>query len=118
MRLFFTDLQAGNFNATQPSVWLAQNDWNACAMRAPGPPFNELTGRLADAVPADNIELDFTSARLAALLEAQYRKRTLLFGTLVRSLANTSFNSNGAFDATKQPRMVVRFYRIPPGAAR
>ena len=113
LRLFFLDIYAGSFNGTRPSLWLAQNEWSACAMRAPGPPYNELSGLLANAVPFDNLENDFTSPRLAAFLEAQRRGRTLIYGTLVRTNSDIRFHSAGAPDPNKRPFIEVRFYRVP-----
>jgi hypothetical protein len=118
LRLFFTDVLAGTFNSTQPTLWMAQNEWSACLMRAPGPPYTEGTGLLANAVPATTVENDFTSPRLAAFLEAQLRRRTLVYGTLVRTLGNTNFQSPSATDATKRPSIVVHYYLLPPVAAR
>jgi Big-like domain-containing protein len=113
MELFFIDILAGNFNGTKPSVWMAQNDWLPCVMRGGGPPFIELSGLLANAAPFDDHRNDFTSDRLSAFIEAQYRHRTLLPGTLIRTLTDTNFNSPILADQSKVPQIVVRFYRLP-----
>ena len=114
MELFFTDQLAGNFDATKPVAWMAQNDWQACVMRGGGPPFIESSGGLlANAVSFNSTRNDFTSDRLSAFLEAQYRHRTMLPGTLIRTLTDTIFNSPGLSDPTKTPQIVVRFYRLP-----
>ena len=118
LQLFFTDSNAGKFDTTTPSLWMAQNDWLACTMRAPGPPFAEQSGLLANAVAVDTLRNDFSSNRLAAFFEAQYRRRTLLYGTLVRAQVNVSFNSIAGTDPNRAPRVVVRFYRVPPEGAR
>jgi hypothetical protein len=116
MKLTTTDVNVGSIPAAQPAVWMAQNEWSPCAVRSPGPPWNELSGFLAQAVAVGDNEADFTSDRLAAFLEAQYRGRTLLYGTLVRTEINTSFQSQTAADLAKRPRIVVRFYRPTPSA--
>ena len=113
MRLFTSDGFAGTILAAQPTVWMAQNEWIACSVGSPGPPFNESTGLLASGVEASVTEADFSADRLAALLEAQYRGRTLVYGTLVRAEVNTSFQSTLAPDVTLRPQVVVRFYRLP-----
>jgi hypothetical protein len=111
-QLFFPSPNTG-WNITQPSVWLAQNDWVACTMRAPGPPFQENSGLLANSVQASDVRSDLSSDRLASFFEAQYRQRTLLVGTLVRTLSNTAFVTPNNIDPTQRPRLVVRFYRLP-----
>jgi hypothetical protein len=113
MQLFFTDQLAGNFNSTRPAVWMAQNDWQACLMRGGGPPFIELSGLLANAVEFSPTRNDLSSDRLAAFLEAQYRHRTMLPGTLIRTLTDTNFNAPAVGDPSKVPQVVVRFYRLP-----
>ena len=113
MSLFFTDPLAGSFNATQPAVWMAQNEFQACVMRGGGPPFIELSGRLASSVSIDPLRNDLSSDRLAAFVEAQYRHRTMLPGTLIRTLTDTNFNSPALADQSKVPQIMVRFYRLP-----
>jgi hypothetical protein len=113
MSLFFTDAFAGSFDTTKPAVWMAQNDFQACAMRGGGPPFTEPNGLLAGAVPIDPIRNDLTTDRLAAFVEAQYRHRTMLPGVLIRTLTDTNFNSPLLVDFSKVPQMIVRFYRLP-----
>jgi hypothetical protein len=113
MEISFTDPFAGRFPTTQPTAWMAQNDWQACVMRGGGPPFTEASGLLASAVAFDSLRNDFTSDRLAAFIEAQYRRRTMLPGTLIRTLTDINFNSPALIDQTKVPQVVVRFYRLP-----
>ena len=119
LSLYFVDTDQGKFAAAQPSLWLTQNDWLPCSMRAPGPPFNETTlGRLANGFAVDNFRTDFDSDRLAAMFEAQLRHRTLIYGPLVRSLTDVFFHSPLGIDPSKRPRVVARFYRVPPSVAR
>jgi hypothetical protein len=113
MSLFFTDQLAGRFNTTQPAVWMAQNEFQACVMRGGGPPFTEASGLLANSVSVDPIRNDLTSDRLAAFVEAQYRHRTMLPGVLIRTLTDINFNSPGLSDRSKVPQVMVRFYRLP-----
>lgn len=117
MRLWFTDNNAGSFPTTLPTVWLAQNDWSACAVGAPGPPFNETSGLLASAYSIDATEMGFQSNRLAAFAEAAMRRRTFVYGTLIRMQINANVHSANSGDQTKVPVMVVRFQRLPVGAA-
>jgi len=98
---------------TQPALWMAQNEWLACSMNAPGPPFAELTGFLADATTEDSKTAVFSSDRLAGLLEAQLRGRGLLYGTLVKASHVVSFHSTLSGDFASRPSAVVRFYRSP-----
>ncbi len=119
LSLYFVDTDQGKFAAAKPSLWLTQNDWLPCIMRAPGPPFSEsTTGPLANGSAVDNFETRFDSDRLAAMLEAQLRHRTLVYGPLVRTLADVFFHSPGSSDPSKRPHIVVRFYRVPPPVAR
>jgi hypothetical protein len=118
MKLFFADVSSGQFAAAKPSAWLAQNDWAQCGIRANGLPLAELTGLLSGSVGVDALENDLTSPRLAALIEAQLRRRTFLYGTLVRTLTDVTFHSSTTADPAKAPAMVVRYYRLPPGVAR
>lgn len=113
MQISFTSILANTFNGTKPSVWQAQNDWVACIMRGGGAPFVEQSGLLASAVQADSIRNDFASDRLSSFLEAQYRHRTLLSGTLIRAIGDTNFNSPFFADPTKVPQVLVSFYRLP-----
>ncbi len=113
-----TDLDAGRFNSVKPvTAWMAQNDWQACAMLAPGPPYTELSGLLATAIEASPARMDFTAARLGAFAEAQARARTLLPGLVIRSNDNFSFQSPLSATPLAQPRMTVRYQRLPSGAA-
>lgn len=116
LKVWVTDVNSGTFNNTRPSLWMAQNEWLACTMRAPGPPFAEPSGLIANSIAVDNLEVDFDSERLAAMLEAQYRRRTLVYGTLIRTLVNVTFHSPVSPEPAKTPRLVVRFYRLPPAA--
>ena len=117
MRLWFSDGSSGLFPTTLPAVWLAQNDWSACAVGAPGPPFNETSGLLASAYTVDASEMGFQSTRLAAFAEAAMRRRTFVYGTLIRMQANANVHSPNSNDQAKVPLMVVRFQRLPTGAA-
>lgn len=112
LRLVTVDINANTFVRTQPALWMAQNDWSACSVIAPGPPYAELSGFLANATPIDGVEAHFDSPRLTAFFEAQYRHRSQLFGTLVRTQENVTFHSPLAGDPNKVPVVVVRFYRI------
>ena len=113
LELFFAPILANTFNGTRPAVWLAQNEWNNCQMRGGGAPFIEQSGLLANAVQGDSVRNEFASDRLASFLEAQYRHRTLLVGTLVRAIGDTNFRSPIDGDPTRVPQIVVSFYRLP-----
>ncbi len=115
LRLFTVDANANTFARTQPALWMAQNDWSACVVLAPGPPYAEPSGFLANAEPVSGIEAHFDSIRLTAFLEAMYRQRSQLFGTLIRTQENVTFHSLLTTDVSKLPVVVVRFYRLPPG---
>lgn len=117
VRLQVVDANANSFDRSLPSVWLAQNDWNACQVRAPGPPFTEATGLLASGTPVDAITVDFASDRLAACLEALHRRRSFVFGTLFRTQTNVSFHSPSAPDQSRIPVLVVRYQRAPAALA-
>jgi len=84
---------------------------------APGPPFNELTGQLATAIEAGPTRFDFTSPRLAAFVEAQARGRTLIQGVVIRSRDIFNFHTPVSLSPQLQPRITVRFQRIPTAVA-
>jgi hypothetical protein len=112
LNVFGTD--TSTVGGTQPALWMAQNDWVPCVMNSPGPPFNEATGFLAAAAPETDRTAAFRSDRLAGLLEAQSRGRTLLFGTIVRTVHAVAWHSTLSGDIENRPSAVVRFYRVPP----
>jgi hypothetical protein len=112
LNVFTTD--TSTVQGTQPALWMAQNDWSACVMNSPGPPFIETTGLLAAGTPQTDRTAAFRSDRLAGLLEAQYRGRTLLYGTIVRAVHAVSWHSSLSGDQASRPSAVVRFYRVPP----
>ena len=119
LSLYFVDADQGKFASAQPTLWLTQNDWLPCLIRAPGPPFNETTaGLLGNGSAVDNFETRFDSPRLASMFEGQLRGRTLIYGTLVRTVTDVFFHSPGSTDLSKRPHVVLRFYRLPPAAAR
>jgi hypothetical protein len=97
---------------------MAQNDWVPCSIVAPGPPFTENSGELAEAVGVGSVGAELTSGRLGAFLEGQYRARSLLYGTLIRSSQNIIFHSSIADDPAKRPQTVIRFYRLPAAPGR
>jgi hypothetical protein len=99
---------------TQPGLWMAQNEWTACLMNSPGPPYTEVTGFLGSATTPDSKSAFFSSDKLAGLLEAQMRGRTLLYGTIVRASHAVGFHSTQSPDVGSRPSAVVRFYRVPP----
>jgi hypothetical protein len=112
------DLEAGRFASVQPvTLWMAQNDWVSCSIVTPGPPYNELTGQLATAVEAGPTQFDFTSPRLGAFVEAQARGRTLIYGLLIKSKDNFNFQTPFSLTPSLQPRITVRFQRLPAGVA-
>lgn len=113
IRLWFLDQNSGAFAASQPVVWMAQNEWTACAITAPGPPFAEPSGQLANAYSVDALESDFRSDRLSAAMEALARRRTFTFSTVFRTSTNVNFHSTNAADPAKAPAVVVRYQRIP-----
>jgi len=108
---------AGTIPVAKPTLWMAQNDWSPCTIVTPGPPFNELTGNLGTATAVSPTVADITSDRLAALLEALYRGRTLLFGTLIRTSQDITFDSQNVSDPALKPHAIIRFYRISPAPA-
>jgi hypothetical protein len=115
---FLPDIEAGRFNSIKPvTVWMTQNDWQACTMIAPGPPWNEMTGLLASATEASSTRLDFTSPRLGAFLEAQARGRTLITGLVIRGTENFDFQSPISLDPSQSPRVTVQYQLLPAGAA-
>ena len=112
------DSEAGSFPRVQPvTAWMSQNDWTACAMTAPGPPFHELSGLLATASEASPTVLAFRSSRLGAFAEAQARGRTLVPGLVFRAGGDLTFHSSTTSTPGAQPRMTVYFQRLPAGAA-
>jgi len=108
---------AGTVPAANPTIWLAQNDWTACNVQVPGPPFTDPTGQLAPGTAADPVHTLFTSDRLAAFFEALYRGRTLIYGTVVKTDVNTTFYSPVNVDVAIRPQAVIRFYRPPSATA-
>ena len=98
---------------SQPALWMAQNDWQACTMNSPGPPYYEISGFLANATPENSKTAVFSSDRLAGLLEAQLRGRGFLYGTIVRASHAVSFHSTSSGDFANRPSAVIRFYRVP-----
>ncbi len=114
VRLVAQDAYAGGYARQQPTLWLAQNDWTACAVFAPGPPWNELSGFLSGAVPVDQVQVSFSADRLGAYFEAQARQRTFLYGMLLRTQENTFYHSSAS---TFPPTAVIRFITPPPGGA-
>jgi hypothetical protein len=114
IKLNISATDTSTVEGSQPTVWMAQNEWLPCSMNSPGPPYNELSGFLAAASPENSSKTAvFSSDRLAGLLEAQFRGRTLLYGTLVRASHQVSFHSTLALDLANRPSVVVRFYRVP-----
>jgi hypothetical protein len=114
MRLNIFTGDTSTVEGTQPSLWMAQNDWTACLMNAPGPPFTENTGFLASATTQDSKSAVFSTDRLAGLLEALMRGRGLLYGTIVRANHAVAFHSTFSGETGSRPSAVVRFYRVPP----
>ena len=112
LNIFSTD--TSTVQGTQPSLWMAQNDWTACVMNSPGPPYAEGTGFLASATTPDSKSAYFSADRLAGLLEAQMRGRSFLFGTVIKASHAVGFHSTTSNDVGSRPSAVVRFYRVPP----
>ncbi|MEQ1831808.1 MAG: Ig-like domain-containing protein [Candidatus Eisenbacteria bacterium] len=117
VRMWALDQSLAAFARSQPSLWMAQNDWSACSIVAPGPPFVELSGLLANA-QVTGVEAHFESPRLTAFLEAVQRRRSQVFGTLVRTQENVFVHSLNSLDPTKVPVVVVRYLRLPVAANR
>ncbi len=118
MRFWLIDANAGAFPTAQPAVWMAQNEWAACAIQAAGPPFAEPSGFLASSFAVDNLEFDLRSDRLAAAMDALSRRRGFVFSTLFRAASNVSVHSPLG-DAGKTPVLVIRYQHLPvTGAAR
>jgi len=115
---YLPDVEAGRFGSVQPvTLWMSQNDWQSCSIVTPGPPYNELSGQLATAIEASPTRFDFTSPRLGAFVEALVRGRTLIQGVVIRSRDNFNFQSPLSLTPSLQPRLTVRFQRLPPGVA-
>ena len=113
LKLNIWSADTSTVQGAQPELWLTQNDWLACSVNTPGPPYYELTGFLATATTEDSKSAVFSSDRLAGLLEAQFRNRGLLYGTLIRAIHAVSFHSELSGDFPGRPSAVVRFYRLP-----
>src|SRR5262249_53271410 len=109
VRLATATSGVNDIDLTRPALWMAQKHWAACQISTPGPPFNELSGFLATAVAETPTLAVFRSDRLGALLEAQMRGRTLVYGTLIRANDIISFQSTLAPDVAGRPSAVVRF---------
>jgi hypothetical protein len=115
---YLPDAEAGRFGSVQPvTLWMTQNDWQSCLIVTPGPPYNELSGQLATAVEAAPTRFDFTSSRLGAFVEAQARGRTLISGLVIRARDSFNFHTSLSLTPSLQPRMNVRFQRLPAGVA-
>ena len=112
LNIFSTD--TSTVAGAQPALWMAQNDWSACLMNSPGPPYPESDGLLASGSALDAKSAVFSSDRLAGLLEAQMRGRSLLYGTVVRASHAVGFHSTTSNVVGSRPSVVVRFYRLPP----
>ena len=112
-RLSIWSSDTSTVQGAQPALWMAQNEWLPCSMNSPGPPYNELSGFLANATTEDSKTAVFSSDRLAGLFEAQLRGRGLLYGTLIRASHAVSFHSTHSDNAASWPSAVVRFYRVP-----
>ena len=95
---------------------MAQNDWAACTINAPGPPYAELTGLLSNSVALDNIRVQLTDPRLAAFVEAKHRRYSFIHGMLLRTNQNIHYHSPFSPDGEKQPTLEVRYVIPPPGA--
>lgn len=112
----YAPLQAAyrdSITAIVPEVWHAQNDWAACGMSWPGPPFHELTGLLATGEPcADPGQVLFRGERVAAWYEQFVRGRALP-GVLFRSPRQFGFEILGSTPV----RVRLLYYRPPPAAA-
>ncbi len=117
VRLWAVDQNIAAYGRSQPALWLAQNDWAACSIVAPGPPFVELSGLLATG-EVSGAEGKFESARLTAFFEAIFRRRGQIFGTLVRTQENVTLHSLNSFDPSRAPVVVVRYLRLPAAAGR
>jgi hypothetical protein len=114
LKLIALDVHAGTVGVAGSGVWLSQHDWASCSVLAPGPPYHELSGLLATGTATSPIQLEFTSARLAAFVEAMARQRTFLNGILVRTPIDLQWHSPLG-GVGKTPQLVVRFQRLSPG---
>jgi hypothetical protein len=113
LKLSIWSADTSTVGGTQPVLWMAQNDWQACTMNSPGPPFIEQSGLLAPATATDSKTAVFSSDRLAGLLEAQFRGRGFLYGTIIRASHTVNFHSTSSLDFGSRPSAVIRFYRVP-----
>jgi hypothetical protein len=114
-----TGSNRGRFSSG-PSLWLAQNDWQACAIVAPGPPYPEVNGLLGEGVFVDSFLVRFDSQRLAAFMEAELQGDVQLHGTLIRTLENIVYESPGSLEPTWRPRLTLEYVLpgpAPPNAA-
>ena len=117
LRLTAQDAYSGMIAASAPTLWMAQQVWLPCSVGAPGPPFPEVGGLLAGAGATSPNLAEFSSDRLSAYFEAQYRGRAYLYGTIVRADQDIFFHSTLSADLSTRPRAVVRFYRLPTAVA-
>ena len=113
LKLSIWSADTSTVEGAQPALWMAQNEWQACTMNSPGPPFIEQSGFLAPATTVDSRTAVFSSDRLAGLLEALSRGRGFLFGTIIRASHTVNFHSTSSQDFASRPSAVIRFYRVP-----
>lgn len=109
-----TNTNKGRFSSG-PSLWLAQNDWIACSIVSPGPPYPELSGLLSQGEFVDSFVVRFSAARLAAFMEAELENDPYLHGTLLRTLENIFYESPGSSDPSWTPKLTLQY--VLPGAA-
>jgi hypothetical protein len=106
--------QNNRYSTSLPFLTLSQNEWVACSIVNPGPPYPEVNGMLSTATPVDTIRVDFSDPRLGAFFEAYLGKDPYTFGTLVRALSTISYSSPLQGDPTRQPFATIR-YVLPTG---
>lgn len=108
-----TNTYKGRFSSG-PSLWLAQNDWQACAIVSPGPPYPEVNGLLGEGVFVDSFAVRFDSPRLAAFMEAELQGDVYLHGTLLRTLENIFYESPGSSEPSRRPRLTLQYVLPDP----
>jgi hypothetical protein len=113
LRLMLQPSYANTWDSRRPALWMTQNDWSACSVGIPGPPYNEPSSRVSQSVATSSNQIEFRDESFAAFLEAQYRARSFLYGVVVRANDNCWFYSPLEVNGALTPVLTVRFVRLP-----